>query len=62
MGQHPDHNGTAGISFGGVYIEKNFLSLSEEQTLMKGIDEMPWQDSQSGRRKQVRTIVCWIEN
>lgn len=54
MKQHPDHQGVIGTPFIGVYIEKDFLSLAEEQALMKGIDEMPWQDSQSGRRKQVR--------
>lgn len=53
MEQHPEHDGVTGAPFGGVYIEKDFLSPAEEQALMRGIDEMPWQDSQSGRRKQV---------
>jgi alkylated DNA repair protein alkB family protein 4 len=31
----------------------DFLSADEEERLMNGIDEMIWDSSQSGRRKQV---------
>ncbi|XP_066997753.1 alpha-ketoglutarate-dependent dioxygenase alkB homolog 4 [Anabrus simplex] len=51
IADHPNHAGTA-IHFPGVYILLNFLSVEEESYLMKGIDEMPWDLSQSGRRKQ----------
>ncbi|XP_044261340.1 alpha-ketoglutarate-dependent dioxygenase alkB homolog 4 [Tribolium madens] len=49
--EHPDHHG-APIEFPGIYIQLDFLSPEEETKLMKGIDEMPWDSSQSGRRKQ----------
>ncbi|XP_077283915.1 alpha-ketoglutarate-dependent dioxygenase alkB homolog 4 isoform X2 [Arctopsyche grandis] len=49
--EHPNHSGES-ISFPGVYIQLDFISELEENALMKGIDEMPWDLSQSGRRKQ----------
>ncbi|KAK7794444.1 hypothetical protein R5R35_003812 [Gryllus longicercus] len=49
--QHPNHEGTP-INFPGVYIELDFLTIEEEKKLMEGIDEMEWDLSQSGRRKQ----------
>jgi len=36
----------------GVYVETNFISEEEENLLCQGIDQIPWVDSQSGRRKQ----------
>lgn len=42
----------SGIEFPGIYIQLNFLSEAECQEAMKGIDELPWDISQSGRRKQ----------
>ncbi|KAJ8890100.1 hypothetical protein PR048_009607 [Dryococelus australis] len=33
-------------------LSENFISPAEENTLMEGIDEIPWDKSQSGRRKQ----------
>lgn len=48
---HPNHSGTA-IDYPGVYIQLDFISENEEAELMKNIDEMPWDTSQSGRRKQ----------
>lgn len=48
---HPHHDGVP-IDFPGIYIEENFLSTEEEQYLMDGIDNMQWDQSQSGRRKQ----------
>lgn len=52
MQQHPEHAGIAGLPFAGVHIQTDFVSVAEESALMQGIDEMPWQTSQSGRRKQ----------
>lgn len=49
--QHPNHEGDP-IDYPGIYIQPDFLSEEEEQELMKNIDEMPWDISQSGRRKQ----------
>lgn len=51
--QHPLHNAEPGIPFDGVLVQRNFLNANEERQLMQGIDEMPWVQSQSGRRKQV---------
>lgn len=47
-----NHGGDPGEDYPGVYIDTQFLSEAEEAELMKGIDEMPWDISQSGRRKQ----------
>ncbi|KXJ77336.1 hypothetical protein RP20_CCG007759 [Aedes albopictus] len=53
MAEHDQsHGGDPGEDYPGVYIDLEFLSESEEAELMKGIDEMPWDMSQSGRRKQ----------
>ncbi|XP_047988478.1 alpha-ketoglutarate-dependent dioxygenase alkB homolog 4 isoform X2 [Leguminivora glycinivorella] len=49
--QHPNHNGTP-IEYPGVYIQLDFITEEEENVLMKNIDEVPWDISQSGRRKQ----------
>ncbi|CAK9807377.1 Alpha-ketoglutarate-dependent dioxygenase alkB homolog 4 [Anthophora plagiata] len=48
---HPNHKGTA-IEFPGVYIKLEFLNVHEIKTLMKALEEIPWEISQSGRRKQ----------
>lgn len=49
--QHPYHNGES-ILYPGIYIKLDFITEEEEKDLMKNIDEMPWDVSQSGRRKQ----------
>lgn len=49
--QHPNHDGTP-IEYPGVYIQLDFIREEEENVLMKNIDEVPWDISQSGRRKQ----------
>ncbi|EFA08384.1 alpha-ketoglutarate-dependent dioxygenase alkB homolog 4 [Tribolium castaneum] len=49
--KHPDHSG-APITFPGIYIQLDFLTPEEEAKLMQGIDDMSWDSSQSGRRKQ----------
>nr|CAD7600040.1 unnamed protein product [Timema genevievae] len=48
---HPDHVGSS-IDFQGVFIQLDFLTPLEEEILMKGIDSISWDLSQSGRRKQ----------
>lgn len=48
---HPNHQGEGRV-FPGVKIIQNFISEEEERTLMDSIDEVPWDLSQSGRRKQ----------
>ncbi|KAJ3650728.1 hypothetical protein Zmor_016810 [Zophobas morio] len=35
-----------------IYIQLDFLTTHEEEELMTGIDGLPWDLSQSGRRKQ----------
>lgn len=49
--QHPYHEGKS-IIYPGVYIKLDFISKAEEEELIKNIDEVPWDISQSGRRKQ----------
>lgn len=56
---HPDHNQNEGIPFPGVYVGPEFMSQVEEHELMEGIDNLRWDISQSGRRKQVNPIK-WI--
>ena len=34
-------------------MQKNFLSEEEMSKLLESFDSMPWDSSQSGRRKQV---------
>ncbi|XP_063930498.1 alpha-ketoglutarate-dependent dioxygenase alkB homolog 4 [Zophobas morio] len=48
---HPYHDGEP-IDYPGVYIQLDFLTTHEEEELMTGIDGLPWDLSQSGRRKQ----------
>lgn len=37
----------------GIFIEHNFITENEETVLMNNLDAIPWDVSQSGRRKQV---------
>lgn len=39
--------------FPGVKVIQNFITEDEEEELMRHLDEVPWDLSQSGRRKQV---------
>lgn len=48
---HSEHDDNF-IEFPGIYIKLNFLTIEEEKKLLEGIDTIPWQLSQSGRRKQ----------
>ncbi|XP_057332771.1 alpha-ketoglutarate-dependent dioxygenase alkB homolog 4 [Microplitis mediator] len=49
--EHPNHTGNP-IYYSGVYIKLNFLSEKETNNLITDIDNLPWDTSQSGRRKQ----------
>ncbi|XP_012263823.2 alpha-ketoglutarate-dependent dioxygenase alkB homolog 4 [Athalia rosae] len=49
--KHPDHIGEP-IQYPGVYIKLDFLSEDEAETLIEDLDALPWDLSQSGRRKQ----------
>ncbi|CAL1676118.1 unnamed protein product [Lasius platythorax] len=49
--KHPHHDGNL-IDYPGVYIKLNFLNEDEANKLMEALDYLPWQTSQSGRRKQ----------
>lgn len=48
---HFAHTGVD-VDFQGIHIEKDFLDKEEEEKLISGINLLPWQVSQSGRRKQ----------
>lgn len=48
---HPNHSGNP-IDYPGVYIQMDFLSIEEANSLLKDLDSLPWDISQSGRRKQ----------
>nr|CAH7741913.1 unnamed protein product [Callosobruchus chinensis] len=48
---HPNHTGSP-LDFPGIFIDLDFLSKTEELELITSLDELPWDPSQSGRRKQ----------
>ena len=54
-GQHPDHIGES-IELFGIHIIEDFTTEQEEDWLREQVDKTTWVDSQSGRRKQVRTF------
>ncbi|XP_022184054.2 alpha-ketoglutarate-dependent dioxygenase alkB homolog 4 [Nilaparvata lugens] len=49
--KHPNHSGKS-IEFPGVFIQLDFISQKECDELMNDLDLLPWDTSQSGRRKQ----------
>ncbi|KAF7265078.1 alpha-ketoglutarate-dependent dioxygenase alkB homolog 4 [Rhynchophorus ferrugineus] len=49
--KHPNHEGQP-IKCPGVYVHLEFLSNEEHDDLIESIDRIPWDLSQSGRRKQ----------
>nr|CAI5827148.1 unnamed protein product [Callosobruchus analis] len=49
--QHPNHTGDP-LEFPGIFIDLDFLLKIEELELISSLDDMPWDPSQSGRRKQ----------
>nr|XP_018897317.1 PREDICTED: alpha-ketoglutarate-dependent dioxygenase alkB homolog 4 [Bemisia tabaci] len=48
---HPNH-GEKNFRIEGVYVKNNFISQAEGESLIQFLDSMPWDLSQSGRRKQ----------
>ncbi|KAG8276804.1 cleavage furrow ingression [Homalodisca vitripennis] len=56
---HPNHTGES-IPFPGVYIKLEFISREEESSLIQDLDSIPWDLSQSGRRKQASSILSAI--
>jgi hypothetical protein len=40
----------------GILVENEFITEEEETILIKNLDSIPWDVSQSGRRKQVCLI------
>lgn len=50
---HPNHTGLS-YSLDGIFIENEFITKEEETMLINNLDTIPWDVSQSGRRKQVR--------
>lgn len=50
---HPDHDNESGTPFQGICVQTDFVTETEANQLMTGIDSMKWDISQSGRRKQV---------
>lgn len=48
---HPNHTGQS-MKYPGIYIQPDFLSTHEESEIIKNLDQLPWDLSQSGRRKQ----------
>uniref|UniRef100_A0A8D8VIA0 Alpha-ketoglutarate-dependent dioxygenase alkB homolog 4 n=2 Tax=Cacopsylla melanoneura TaxID=428564 RepID=A0A8D8VIA0_9HEMI len=48
---HPNHSGDS-FDIGGVYIKEDFLSHAEADKVLTALDDLPWDKSQSGRRKQ----------
>jgi len=45
-------NPTKTLDFPGIKIICDFVTLEEESALISGLDDLPWDSSQSGRRKQ----------
>lgn len=43
----------ASFPFPGVLLWENFISEEEEEHLVRCVDQNSWNESQSGRRKQV---------
>ncbi|CAG9769892.1 unnamed protein product [Ceutorhynchus assimilis] len=48
---HPNHSGKP-LRYEGIYIQEDFLDDLEHDRLIENLDLMPWDLSQSGRRKQ----------
>lgn len=57
LGDHINHQSENGIDFQGILVKTDFLDKEEAANLMNGLDEMPWDTSQSGRRKQVKMLI-----
>lgn len=59
--QHPDHYASDHIVFPGVFVLPDFISIEEERNLIKSLDSIPWDPSQSGRRKQVTFCKVFLQ-
>lgn len=53
---HPNHQGNGYQKVSGIYVQPEFITDEEERQLMDDLDDMPWDISQSGRRKQVTRV------
>lgn len=55
--KHPFHD-VVGFNnkVSGIFIQLDFITDDEETSLITALDSMPWDTSQSGRRKQVRWL------
>ncbi|XP_017859879.1 PREDICTED: alpha-ketoglutarate-dependent dioxygenase alkB homolog 4 [Drosophila arizonae] len=49
---HSDHTLTDSLALPGIYVQEQFLSAAEGKQLIADLDDLPWDISQSGRRKQ----------
>lgn len=52
LDDHEVGHDSPGISFPGVLVHLDWISKEDEQILIDGFDSLPWDTSQSGRRKQ----------
>lgn len=52
LNDHQNHKFEHGLQYPGVLVQPNFITSEEGTQLMKNLDDIPWQGSQSGRRKQ----------
>lgn len=59
---HPNHTETKFYKTSGIHVLLDFISDDEESYLIKYLDSLPWNMSQSGRRKQVfnKMLCCFI--
>ena len=58
--RHDSHNlaqSSASFDYPGIQIVRDFVTAEEEQELCDSIDQCDWTPSQSGRRKQVKTLT-----
>lgn len=52
VAEHNQGHPCEGIKFPGLLVDLDWISPAEEQVLIDGFDSLPWDGSQSGRRKQ----------
>lgn len=50
--EHDQGHFSPGIPFPGILVSLDWINKEEEQVLIDGFDSLPWDTSQSGRRKQ----------
>jgi len=49
---HENHKKDEGLPLPGILVQEEFLSVDEGAQLIADLDDLPWDISQSGRRKQ----------